>query len=267
MSLLITVIDILLILLLLRLLIKPNEAFFDPIYRLIYRITDPLLIISGYISRSINGRVFLSLAALILLRGILYGSVQPLSIRTGVGMSLLGFFSLLFQAYFVLWLISVLSDFRTPFDAIINRALHPFNRLSWRFRIRRKYYSSFVLFVFFGSYIILSALTRFLFLQGSGLAVLPAGLLEGFLLILSLFPFPGFFSLVIIIGALLSWVSPDPSNSIVRAIYGITEPLLQPFRRFIPNLGGLDISPIIALLCFQFIGALGQQIIANIMRI
>ena len=62
----------------------------------------------------------------------------------------------------------------------------------------------------------------------------------------------GFLSLVIIIGALLSWVSPDPYNPVVQTIYGISEPLLEPFRKIIPNLGGLDISPIAALICFSY---------------
>ena len=78
--------------------------------------------------------------------------------------------------------------------------------------------------------------------------------------------FPDFFSIVIIIGALLSWVSPDPYNPVVQAIYGISEPLLRPFRRFVPLLGGLDISPIFALLCFQILGRLGQQLISDFMR-
>ncbi len=83
------------------------------------------------------------------------------------------------------------------------------------------------------------------------------------MLIFSLFP--GFFSIVIIIGALLSWVSPDPYNPIVQTIYSISEPLLEPFRRFVPYLGGLDISPILALICFQVLGKLGQRLVAGVL--
>jgi YggT family protein len=85
------------------------------------------------------------------------------------------------------------------------------------------------------------------------------GLGEGLILALSLFT--GFFTLIIIIGALLSWVSPDPNNPIVQLIYGISEPLLAPFRRVVPSLGGLDISPIIAILCFQILGGIGQRLV------
>ena len=59
-------------------------------------------------------------------------------------------------------------------------------------------------------------------------------------------------------------MSPDPYNPVVQTIYGISEPLLDPFRKFIPNLGGLDISPIIALLCFQLAGGALKQIIISV---
>jgi YggT family protein len=46
-------------------------------------------------------------------------------------------------------------------------------------------------------------------------------------------------------------------NNIVRqvsyALYRLTEPVLAPIRRFLPDLGGLDISPIIAIIALQFI--------------
>jgi YggT family protein len=40
---------------------------------------------------------------------------------------------------------------------------------------------------------------------------------------------------------------------ILKALYQMTEPLLGPIRRILPNLGGLDISPIILLLALEFI--------------
>ena len=61
-------------------------------------------------------------------------------------------------------------------------------------------------------------------------------------------------SWLVIIRALLSWVNPDPFNPIVRFLYGVTEPLLEPFRRIIPGrMIGLDLSPIFALLFIWFL--------------
>jgi len=59
---------------------------------------------------------------------------------------------------------------------------------------------------------------------------------------------------LIIIRALISWVSPDPYNPIVQFLYRTTEPLLVPFRRLIPTYAiGLDISPIFALIFIWFL--------------
>ncbi|MBF0302513.1 MAG: YggT family protein [Desulfamplus sp.] len=62
------------------------------------------------------------------------------------------------------------------------------------------------------------------------------------------------FMWIIIARAILSWVNPDPYNNIVRFIHNITEPVLYQIRKKIPvNFGGLDISPIIAMLGIIFL--------------
>ena len=62
------------------------------------------------------------------------------------------------------------------------------------------------------------------------------------------------FMWIIIARAILSWVSPDPYNPIVRFIHKITEPVLYQVRRKIPlNFGGIDFSPIIILLAVIFL--------------
>ncbi len=57
---------------------------------------------------------------------------------------------------------------------------------------------------------------------------------------------------LILIRALISWVSPDPSNPIVQFLYRTTEPILSPIRRMLPPMG-IDISPIIAFLAVIFL--------------
>lgn len=62
------------------------------------------------------------------------------------------------------------------------------------------------------------------------------------------------FMWIIIARAVLSWVNPDPYNNIVRFINNITEPVLYQIRKKIPvNFGGLDISPVIAMLGIIFL--------------
>ena len=56
-----------------------------------------------------------------------------------------------------------------------------------------------------------------------------------------------------IISVILSWVAPGSRSPGAELVYQITEPVLAPFRRLIPNLGGLDISPIFAFIAIQLI--------------
>ena len=66
---------------------------------------------------------------------------------------------------------------------------------------------------------------------------------------------------VIIAGVILSWLMAfgvvNAQNPIVRSIWqglnAVTEPLLRPIRSILPNMGGIDISPIVLLLGCTFV--------------
>jgi len=59
---------------------------------------------------------------------------------------------------------------------------------------------------------------------------------------------------VIIIRALISWVNPDPYNTIVQILTRMTEPALRPIRKLVPpSKVGLDFSPLIAVLIIMFL--------------
>ena len=85
-------------------------------------------------------------------------------------------------------------------------------------------------------------------------------LLDVILLVLQLYTW------LIIAAAILSWLVAfnvvNARNDVVRAVwdflYRVTEPALRPIRRILPNLGGIDVSPIILLLGIFFL----QRIIA-----
>jgi YggT family protein len=57
----------------------------------------------------------------------------------------------------------------------------------------------------------------------------------------------------IVIRALLSFVSPDPYNPFVQMLLRISEPILKPFRKLLPPIGGLDLSPLFAILVLQLV--------------
>jgi YggT family protein len=59
---------------------------------------------------------------------------------------------------------------------------------------------------------------------------------------------------IVIARAVLSWVSPDPYNPIVRFIHTVTEPVLYRIRSLLPlNFGGIDITPVIVILIVYFL--------------
>ncbi len=59
------------------------------------------------------------------------------------------------------------------------------------------------------------------------------------------------FFFVILIKIILSWVAPHTHNYATALLTTLAEPILRPFRRIIPSIGGLDISPIFAIILLQ----------------
>lgn len=59
---------------------------------------------------------------------------------------------------------------------------------------------------------------------------------------------------IVIIGALLTWVRPDPYNPIVQIIYRLTQPAYDLIRRTMPTVfNGLDLAPIILIVALNVI--------------
>ena len=55
------------------------------------------------------------------------------------------------------------------------------------------------------------------------------------------------YSFVVLGTVLLSWIQLSPSNLVARFLHTMTEPLLMPIRRVLPDMGGLDFSPLVLL--------------------
>jgi YggT family protein len=56
------------------------------------------------------------------------------------------------------------------------------------------------------------------------------------------------FLIVIFVSIVLSWFAPATYNPATAFVHSIAEPLLRPFRRLVPPLGGIDISPIVPMI-------------------
>ncbi len=62
------------------------------------------------------------------------------------------------------------------------------------------------------------------------------------------------YSYALIIYILMSWFPNARESGIGQFLTRICEPYLEPFRKFIPPLGMIDISPIVAILVLNFAG-------------
>jgi YggT family protein len=60
-------------------------------------------------------------------------------------------------------------------------------------------------------------------------------------------------TLLLVGRALLSWFDPGMNSSVGKILFDVTEPILGPIRRVLPSAGGIDFSPIIAIIALQFI--------------
>jgi YggT family protein len=71
---------------------------------------------------------------------------------------------------------------------------------------------------------------------------------------------------IVIARALISWVSPDPYNPIVRFLHNATDPVLYRLRSLLPFLqaGTFDFSPIVLLL---LLSVLQQFVVSSLMQL
>jgi len=81
-------------------------------------------------------------------------------------------------------------------------------------------------------------------ITGLGFQLLAAALLaipEMISLIINIFLF------AILIQVIVSWINPGSYNPVIGLIHSLTEPLLSPVRRWMPDMGGLDLSPMVVM--------------------
>jgi YggT family protein len=61
------------------------------------------------------------------------------------------------------------------------------------------------------------------------------------------------YATIILVRVVLSWLPVDRDQQWVRFIVDVTEPVVGPIRRILPPLGGLDFSPLVAMLLLQLL--------------
>lgn len=61
------------------------------------------------------------------------------------------------------------------------------------------------------------------------------------------------FIVALFVQAILSWVNPDPHHPVSSLLSSLTMPVLNPIKKHVPPMGGIDLSTIIALIGLMFI--------------
>ncbi len=146
------------------------------------------------------------------------------------------------------WLPWVGADFRNPVSQGILKATSPLiNPLRRILPSIGRIDTATVLVAF-----LVQAITVVAVLLIMGIPVLPkfvviASIFELLTLSLRMFTF------AIILRIVLSWIAPNTYNPATALLADLTDPILRPLRRYIPPIGGFDVSPIFAII---FLGAL-----------
>jgi YggT family protein len=144
------------------------------------------------------------------------------------------------------WLPILRADFRNPIAQGIlritspliiplRRIVPPIGRLD----------TSTIMVAYILEFLLVLVLLAIRGLTVSTLPIAITALLELAILSLNLFFF------VILLKVILSWVAPQNYNPMTVLLNTMAEPVLRPFRRIIPPIGGFDISPIFAIILLK----------------
>lgn len=58
---------------------------------------------------------------------------------------------------------------------------------------------------------------------------------------------------LVIARVIISWIGSQSRHPLIPLIYQLTEPVLRPFSKLIPPIGGVDLSPLLALIALRFL--------------
>ena len=64
------------------------------------------------------------------------------------------------------------------------------------------------------------------------------------------------YSLIVFVAVVVSWIQLPPGNPVVTFVRTMTEPALEPIRRVMPDMGGIDFSPMALLVGLQLLRGL-----------
>ena len=164
--------------------------------------------------------------------------------------TLVGLYELTFMLRFLLQLVR--ADFYNPFSQFLVKVTNPVVKplrkiipgiagIDWASVVA-------VYLLMLLEFVLIGLLPRLSIPTPQGLLLL--ALAESLSLLLNVFLFS------IIIQAVISWINPGSYNPVVGVLHQLTAPVLAPFRRLIPPISGLDLSPMAAIIVLYLINLL-----------
>ncbi|MGJ8669816.1 MAG: YggT family protein [Oceanococcus sp.] len=157
----------------------------------------------------------------------------------------------LFSLYAYVLLLRVLlqwtrADFYNPLAQFIWKATNPPTQVLRKVIPRYRQWDIPALIIF-SIVVLLNMLIDLMILNVSAglLGLLAITLMKMLVLIINLLTF------CILVQAVMSWFGTNMHSPASSLLFNINEPLLRPARRIIPNLGGLDLSPLVVILILQ----------------
>lgn len=174
--------------------------------------------------------------------------------------TLVGLYALTFMLRFLLQLVR--ADFYNPFSQFLVKVTNPLVKplrkiipgiggIDWSSIIM-------VYLLMLLEFVLIGLLPRYSIPSPNGLLVM--ALAETLSLLLNVFLFS------IIIQAIISWINPASYNPIIGLLHQLTEPVLGPFRRLLPPISGLDLSPMLAIIALYLISLLFIQPLTDLGR-
>lgn len=262
-------VDLFTIFFLLRFALEYRDFHFNPLLQPIYKVTEPPLSkLRALLPPTKTGRDFTPLLAIVLMI-LLYSAFMSMVVGSRFTMQfayeLLHLFTFLMQAYFVMLISTLLVDtyMANPIVRFMVKMTDPltapFRRM---FGTRGGAVAMGCLIVFAIHVVACFSIIWFISHANYSTDILFNYQLRTSLV--AIVELLNFYLLILFIRVIMSWLSPDPRNPIVMLLLMLTDPVLRPFQRIIPPIGGIDISPIFA---FLLIGVLSQFLLGMINQI
>jgi YggT family protein len=157
----------------------------------------------------------------------------------------------LFELYILCYLLRLVlqitrADFHNPLSQFIVRVTSPIVSPLRRFVPAIRGLDTATLLVFLA----LEAVATWLLAWNAGITLSAVPMIV-LVLLRSIYTVVRMYVFAILIYAILSFVNPGTYNPLSSVLASISEPLLRPFRRLIPTIGGLDLSPLFVIIGLQ----------------